>query len=67
MDWKFTRFFGHPNATKRVEAWNLLKTLAHFTPKPWMCLGDFNEVLMVLEKVGEIYENKILCKLFNKL
>jgi hypothetical protein len=40
------------DATKRVEAWNLLKTLARLTLDPWMCIGDFNEVLTVSKKVG---------------
>ena len=26
--WKFSGFYGHPNATKRVEAWSLLRFLA---------------------------------------
>jgi hypothetical protein len=50
--WKFTAFYGHPNASKRGEAWNLLKHLKNFQPQPWMCAGDFNEILTASEKVG---------------
>ena len=28
LDWKFTGFYGHPDLTKRPEAWDLLKFLA---------------------------------------
>lgn len=30
---------------KRVEAWNLLRHLSQLDPIPWMCIGDFNEIL----------------------
>jgi exonuclease III len=50
--WKFTAFYDHPEASRREEAWNLLKHLKNFQPHPWMCVGDFNEILMSSEKVG---------------
>jgi hypothetical protein len=52
IDWKFTSFYGHPDATKRYESWNLLKTLERLTPHPWVCIGDFNEVVVDSEKLG---------------
>jgi hypothetical protein len=52
MDWKFTGFYGHPDATKRLEAWNLLKRLEQLTPGPWACIGDFNEIVTLSEKSG---------------
>ena len=50
--WKFTGFYGHPDVNKRQEAWSLLQFLARLTPEPWLCIGDFNEVLTQLEKWG---------------
>jgi hypothetical protein len=41
-----------PDATRRQETWSLLKILAHFTPFPWLCIGDFNEILTMPEKWG---------------
>ncbi|XP_059450845.1 uncharacterized protein LOC132181612 [Corylus avellana] len=52
MEWKFTGFYGHPEASKRNEVWDLLKYLAQICPKPWMCIGDFNEVMTMSEKRG---------------
>ena len=43
--WKFTGFYRHPNANKRHEAWSLLQHVANLEPLPWLCLGDFNEIL----------------------
>jgi len=32
--WKFTGFYGHPDANKRNKAWSLLRHLAKFPPEP---------------------------------
>jgi exonuclease III len=50
--WKFTGFYGHPDVSKRVEAWALIKYLAQMDSFPWVCIGDFNEVLTTSEKWG---------------
>jgi hypothetical protein len=52
VKWKFTGFCGQPDATKRIEAWSLLKHLARLAPNSWICVSDFNEVLMQSEKLG---------------
>jgi hypothetical protein len=38
--WKLTRFYGHPEAAKRAEAWSLLRYLSKLNPEPWLCVGD---------------------------
>jgi hypothetical protein len=50
--WKFTGFYGHLDATKRNEAWVLLRHLAHLHPTPWVCIGDFNKIVESFEKWG---------------
>jgi hypothetical protein len=50
--WKLTGFYGHPEASKRIEAWQLLRFIARMDPSPWICLGDFNEILSLDEKFG---------------
>ena len=52
LSWKFTGFYGHPEAPKRHEAWDLLKLLARLDPSPWLCIGDFNEIVNGTEKWG---------------
>ncbi|XP_059451054.1 uncharacterized protein LOC132181841 [Corylus avellana] len=52
VPWKFTGFYGHPEMGKRHESWCLLKILARFSPLPWVCIGDFNEILFPSEKWG---------------
>jgi hypothetical protein len=50
----FTGFYGHPDPSRRHESWDLLTHLKGFTPDPWLCVGDFNEVVEQSEKVGGI-------------
>jgi hypothetical protein len=51
-EWKFMGFYGHPEASKRCEAWGLLRHLSQYTPLSWVCVGDFNEILDLTEKFG---------------
>lgn len=50
--WKLIGFYGHPDPSKRPEAWSLLRYIARMDPSPWICLGDFNEILSLVEKFG---------------
>jgi exonuclease III len=63
--WKFTGFYGHPDASKRNEAWALLRHLAPMDPEPWMCVGDFNEILFSSEKWGGKNRSRGLMKDFH--
>ena len=53
-DWKFTGFYGNPDTTKRNESWDLLRHLNNFQPTPWLCMGDFNEIVNLSEKKGTV-------------
>lgn len=74
--WKFTGFYGNPDSSKRQESWELMKHLKQFSPQPWLCVGDFNEIIdqskkegAILRKEGEMekfreaLENCALCDL----
>jgi exonuclease III len=50
--WKLTGFYGHPDASKRIEAWNLLRHLHTLSLEAWLCVGDFNEIIDDSEKCG---------------
>ena len=39
---------------KKVETWRLMRTLNHQSSLPWICPGDFNEILFNHEKQGGI-------------
>ena len=50
--WRFTGFYGAPETHLRSASWNLLRTLQNQCDLPWLCGGDFNELLKSHEKSG---------------
>ncbi|KAK4381556.1 hypothetical protein Sango_2957100 [Sesamum angolense] len=50
--WRFTRVYSHPEATRRKETWQLLRSLHQHSLRPWLCVGDVNEILSQDEKRG---------------
>ena len=50
--WRFTSFYGAPETQHRMESWNLLRDLNNRFSVPWLCGGDFNELLKSHEKLG---------------
>nr|POE64005.1 hypothetical protein CFP56_02038 [Quercus suber] len=50
--WRLTGFYGNPETSKREESWSLLTRLANGNSLPWLCIGDFNELMQGDEKEG---------------
>lgn len=50
--WRLTGVYGESKAGERENTWRLLRTLHAQVNLPWLCLGDFNEILFVGEKEG---------------
>jgi endonuclease/exonuclease/phosphatase family metal-dependent hydrolase len=55
--WKFTGFYGNPEVTRRSESWSLLRFLSSMDPAPWLCVGDFNEIVSLSEKSNSSYRS----------
>lgn len=51
-DWRFTGFYGEPEASKRDYIRSLLGSLAHTITLPWVYVGEFNEIMKAEEKKG---------------
>jgi hypothetical protein len=58
LPWKFSGFYGHPVAAKRHESWELLRHLCNLEPMPWLCVGDFNEIVNFSEIKGTTSRNR---------
>lgn len=43
--WRFTRFYGEARREWRHRSWELLQFLCNQSTIPWLCAGDFNEIL----------------------
>jgi hypothetical protein len=54
LEWKLTCFYGHLETAKRKESWAVLRHLANLSPHPWLCLGDFNEIVSMPEQRGAV-------------
>ncbi|XP_050211481.1 uncharacterized protein LOC126661668 [Mercurialis annua] len=52
LQWRFTGFYGNPTQSQRIHSWMLLKRLKDLFSGPWVCGGDFNEILDASEKDG---------------
>ena len=52
--WRLTGFYGFPKSSRRRESWDLLRLLAGSFELPWVCIGDFNDLLAATEKRGRI-------------
>jgi hypothetical protein len=50
--WRLTGIYGEPQVGAREKTWKLLRILHGRSDLPWMCFGDFNEVLFASEKQG---------------
>ncbi|KAL0410571.1 UNVERIFIED_CONTAM: hypothetical protein Slati_3646800 [Sesamum latifolium] len=50
--WRFTGIYGQPDVGRRGETWQLLRRLSGLLNQPWLCAGDFNEILTPDEKIG---------------
>jgi len=52
--WRLTGFYRWPEEQRKRESWQLLKHLHTRFAVPWLCCGDFNEILQSSEKQGRL-------------
>ena len=52
--WRLTGFYGWPEESRKKESWQLLKHLHTRLLVPWLCCGNFNEILNSNEKQGRL-------------
>jgi ribonuclease HI/exonuclease III len=65
--WKFTGFYGNPEAGKRHESWSLMRHLNSLLPEKWLCCGDFNEISEESEKFGGNRQPRWQMENFNQM
>ena len=58
LKWRIIGFYGQPEAHKRKESWDQLKALNRKFQLPWICFGDFNEILSMNEKMGGVQRSQ---------
>lgn len=50
--WRGTGLYGWPSHQDKHQTWKLMRFLNGYSNQPWLCFGDFNEVLYSFEKKG---------------
>ncbi|XVF82826.1 hypothetical protein PTKIN_Ptkin16aG0081500 [Pterospermum kingtungense] len=50
--WRIIGVYGKPVTNLRNNTWSMLRRLGENNTMPWVCLGDFNEILWSNEKKG---------------
>ena len=49
--WRFTSFYGSPEVNQRCRSRDMLRQLHNHSSLPWLCTGDFNDILSYDEKM----------------
>ncbi|KAL9460747.1 hypothetical protein AB3S75_003870 [Citrus x aurantiifolia] len=62
-----TGVYGHPEKSQKKYTWTLLRRLAGLSLSPWLCFGDFNEILNLDEKKGGIEREADMISEFRKV
>lgn len=57
--WRFTGIYGEPQTENKHRTWKLMRDLHAGRIRPWLCAGDFNEILHQHEKEGGCREHKV--------
>ena len=50
--WYFMGFYGAPKVANQEDSWSVLRHLSSQFNLPWVCIGDFNEITKLSEKLG---------------
>ena len=50
--WRLTCVYGEVQTSERHKTWDMLKFIKSSSHLPWVCVGDFNEVLYQSDHVG---------------
>ena len=50
--WCIMGFYGNLETHCRNESWDLSRSLSQKYQLPWLCFGDFNEIVLAEEKLG---------------
>ncbi|XP_075658762.1 uncharacterized protein LOC142628578 [Castanea sativa] len=56
--WRITGFYGNPVTHCRKDSWNFLRCLNQKYQLPWLCFGDFNEIVSMEEKLGGVQRSQ---------
>jgi exonuclease III len=62
--WRFIGVYGEPRTELRSKTWDAMHYLSAQDDLPWLCAGDFNEILRQDEQIGRNERNENQMALF---
>jgi hypothetical protein len=66
VPWRLTCVYGEAQGNERHKTWDMLKFIKASNPLPWLCIGDFNEVLLREEHMGVNVRSNTQIKAFRE-
>lgn len=67
INWMCTGIYGWPDAKNKIKTWGLLEAIHRSITVPWMCIGDFNEIMWNTEKKGGKLKSSYSMELFRDM
>lgn len=64
--WRLTGFYGEPSSDNKELSWRALRTLNAARRRPWLCMANFNEILMSHEKEGVLPKPQVYMEKFRE-
>jgi hypothetical protein len=64
--WRFNGIYGESKSGEKEKTWKLLRTLEGQSKLPWLCMGDFNEILFDHEKEGGLARSPACMEAFRR-
>ena len=64
--WRCTGVYGNPKSEETKHTWELIRRLSSLSSIPWICFGDFNEILHLREKIEGNVRNVRLITAFRE-
>ncbi|PON64218.1 Endonuclease/exonuclease/phosphatase, partial [Parasponia andersonii] len=57
-------FYSALEPSNRHFSWEIPRRLSHVSICPWLCMGDFNEILGTEDKLGGTFHNEVAMEVF---
>lgn len=52
--WHLSCFYGYPDRERRRNSWEIIRRLANLSTLPWCIWGDFDDLMYVSDKQGNV-------------
>lgn len=66
-EWRVTSLYGFSERGRRHLSWGLLRHLANSDDRPWVVIGDFNDLLNPEDKGGRVAHPQRLFRGFGEV